>query len=404
MPPTLLRRAIVLGLLSAVGAFAIDMYTPGFAAIARDFSTGPGQVQMSMTVYFLALAAGQVLYGPASDALGRRRPIFAGLALFGAGSIIAAAAPGIGVLIAARFAQGLGAAATAVIPMAVISDEHSGPDAARLLSLAMLSLSVSPILAPSFGGILVQYVSWRVIFLALLLIACAAALMVARMLPETLPPARRVRTGPRRMFMNYGRLIADRRFIMPLLVGGSAQSVLLVFISGAPFVFVSLRGVSPVAYGAIFALHAAALIGISQFNAPLLRRFPVQRLLRDACSVMAIAALALATLVLANIASLWAFVALTLIMFTCLGLILAPAFLAAVAAFSDTAGAAAALGVALQLSISTTMTLILSVSADGTARPMVILMALGSCASFAAWVVFAKAPPDLVKETTPNVF
>jgi DHA1 family bicyclomycin/chloramphenicol resistance-like MFS transporter len=101
VPPTLLRRAIVLGLLSAVGAFAIDMYTPGFAAIARDFSTGPGQVQMSMTVYFLALAAGQVLYGPASDALGRRRPIFAGLALFGAGSIIAAAAPGIGVLIAA---------------------------------------------------------------------------------------------------------------------------------------------------------------------------------------------------------------------------------------------------------------------------------------------------------------
>ena len=159
MPVSLYRRAVVLGLLIAVGAFAIDMYIPGFAAIASDLHTDPGTVQLSMTSFFVALALGQIVYGPMSDAIGRRPPIFVGLGLFAVACAGAALAPSIGALIVARFFQGLGAAATAVIPMAVIRDQHTGPEAARLLSLAMASLSVSPILAPVFGGILVQYAS-----------------------------------------------------------------------------------------------------------------------------------------------------------------------------------------------------------------------------------------------------
>ncbi len=377
----------MLGLLIAVGAFAIDMFIPGFAAIALDLHTTQGAMQLTMTAYFLSLAIGQIIYGPLSDAYGRRRPIFAGLAIFAASSVAAAFAPSIGLLIAARFFQGLGAAATAVVPMAVISDEHTGPDAAKLLSLAMLALSVSPILAPSLGGILVQYTSWRVIFIILMGISLLAGLMVLRLLPETLPVHRRVGTGPLRMFATYGRLIRDRRFIVPLLIAGFAQSVLLVFISGSPFVFVTLHGVTPVAYGAIFATHAAALIGISQFNAPLLRRFGVRRLLGAAGSVLVIAALSLAALVSFGMASLWPFVALTLTMFTCLGLVLAPAFLNAVESFTDIAGSAAALGVALELSVSTTATAVLSLTADGTARPMVIIMAVSSCCAFKCWLV-----------------
>jgi DHA1 family bicyclomycin/chloramphenicol resistance-like MFS transporter len=141
----------VLGLLIAVGAFAIDIYILGFAAIARDLHTDPGTVQLSMTSFFGALAIGQVIYGPVSDAIGGRRPIFAGFALFIAASMLAAFAPSIDALIATRFVQGLGAAATSVVPMAVIRDQHTGPEAARLLSLALASLSISPILAPVFG-------------------------------------------------------------------------------------------------------------------------------------------------------------------------------------------------------------------------------------------------------------
>ncbi len=291
------RRAAVLGLLIAVGAFAIDLYIPSFPSIAHDLHASPGRVQLSMTGYFLSLAIGQVFYGPLSDAFGRRRPILLGLALLALASAAAAVAPSIDALIAARFLQGLGAAATAVIPMAVIRDQYTGPEAARLLSLAMLSLSVSPILAPACGGVLAQFASWRLIFVVLIVIAALAAIMTLRLLPETLPPSARVRGGPLRIAASYAGLIGDRRFIVPILIAGSAQAVLFTFISGSPFVLVTLHRMPPILYGIVFALHAAALIGISQLNAPMLRWLGVRRLIGGGSLVVAAASVALAALV-----------------------------------------------------------------------------------------------------------
>jgi DHA1 family bicyclomycin/chloramphenicol resistance-like MFS transporter len=388
--PSLYRRGIILGMIIAVGAFAVDMYIPSFAAISRDLHTDPGRVQLTMTAYFLAVAVGQIIYGPISDAVGRRRPLFAGLALFAAGSIWAACAPSIGVLMAARACQGLGAASTAVVPMASISDEHTGPDAARLLSIAILALSVSPILAPTLGGVLAQFASWRLIFGVLTVIALLAALLTARLLPETLPPARRVRTGPLRMFATYGRLIVDRRFIVPLFTAGAAQSVLLVFISGSPFVLVTLHGLQPMAYGAVFALHAAALIGISQFNAPMMRVFGTGRLVFTNALILCAAGLTLAFLVAHGPPPLVLFMALTLTMFTCLGMILAPAFLTAMEPFTATAGSAAALGVALELCISSAATLLLGFTANGTAMPMAAVMALAGCGTLMGAVTMGR--------------
>ena len=275
----------MLGLLIAVGAFAIDMYIPGFAAIARDLQTDPGTVQLSMTSFFVALALGQIVYGPVSDATGRRLPIFAGLFLFIVACAAAAFAPTIGTLIVARFFQGLGAAATAVIPMAMIRDQHTGPEAARLLSLAMASLSVSPILAPVFGGILVQYTSWRLIFVVLIVICIAVWVLVARLLPETLPPERRVQLRPVGILFTYGRLLSTRRFAAPIMIAAGGNAVLFVFIAGSPFVFVTLHGVTPTQFGVLFALHAICLIGISQFNAPMLRRYGARRLIGGASMV-----------------------------------------------------------------------------------------------------------------------
>lgn len=386
----LVRRAIVLGLLIAVGAFAIDMYIPGFAAIAQELHTDPGTVQLSMTSFFVALAVGQVIYGPVSDAVGRRGPIMVGLGLFVVASAAAAFAPSIGLLIAARFVQGLGAAATAVVPMAVIRDEYTGPDAARLLSLAMLSLSVSPILAPVFGGLLVQYTSWRLIFGVLIVICLAVATMTLRLLPETHPPARRVSARPLSILLTYRALLGDRRFIVPIMIAACAQSVLFLFISGSPFVLVTLHRVSPTNFGILFALHAIALIGISQFNAPMMRYFGTRRLIGGATAAMSVAALALAGLVAGGMTALWPFVALSLTIFTALGLILAPAFLTAMEPFGAVAGAAAAVGAGLEFTCSSAMTLLMGLTADGTARPLTVFLALASCGSFAGWVLFSR--------------
>jgi DHA1 family bicyclomycin/chloramphenicol resistance-like MFS transporter len=390
MSTSIYGRAVVLGLLIAVGAFAIDMYIPGFAAIARDLHSDPGTVQLSMTSFFAALAIGQLIYGPVSDALGRRPPIFAGLALFLIACVAAALAPSIGMLIAARFVQGLGAAATAVIPMAVIRDQHTGPEAARLLSLAIGALSISPILAPVFGGLLVQYTSWRVIFVVLIAIVAMVWLMVARLLPETLPPAQRVRLRPLGVLLTYRRLLTDRRFLAPIAIAACAQAVLFIFISGSPFVFVTLHGLTPSVFGLLFALHAICLIGTSQFNAPLLRRFGAARLIGVSSAVLSLAALAFAALVFGDLAPLWPLVLLTLLMFFSLSQILGPALLAAMEPFGAVAGAAAAIGTGTEFTFSSVTTFLMGMSADGTARPMGFTVAAAACGTFAGWAWFSR--------------
>jgi DHA1 family bicyclomycin/chloramphenicol resistance-like MFS transporter len=393
MPNSIHRQAMVLGLLIAVGAFAIDMYIPGFAAIARDLRTDPGTVQLSMTSFFAALAVGQVIYGPLSDSLGRRPPIFAGLALFLLASGLAAVAPSIGTLIAARFVQGLGAAATAVVPMAVIRDRHTGPEAARLLSLAMVSLSVSPILAPVFGGLLVQYASWRLIFVVLIAIAGAVWVMVAWHLPETLSPERRAQLRPLGILLTYRRLLTTRQFLAPILIAACGQAVLFVFIAGAPFVFVTVHAIAPTWFGLLFALHAICLIGTSQFNAPLLRRFGPLRLIGVASLALSALGLGFAAIVFSGSSALWPLILLTLLMFLSLGQILGPAFLVAMEPFGAVAGAAAAIGTGTEFTFSSVTTLLMGLAADGTARPMAIALAVAGCGTLGAWMAFSRLAP-----------
>lgn len=393
MSHSIYRRAIVLGLLIAVGAFAIDMYIPGFAAIAADLHTDPGTVQLSMTSFFVALALGQIIYGPVSDTFGRRLPIFVGLGIFLLACIAASFAPSIEWLITARFFQGLGAAATAVIPMAIIRDQHTGPDAARLLSLAMASLSVSPILAPVFGGILVEYTSWRLIFAVLVVICVAVWVMVATQLPETLPPDRRIQFRPMGVLLTYARLLGTRRFVIPILIAAFGQAVLFVFIAGSPFVFVTMHSVSPTAFGILFALHAICLIGMSQFNAPMLHRFGAKKLIGAGSIALSLAALAFAGLILAGISQLWPLVSLTLFIFLCLGIILGPAFLTAMEPFGAIAGSAAAIGAGLEFTMSSVATFLMGVSADGSARPMALALAATACLGTAAWGIFTRTRP-----------
>jgi DHA1 family bicyclomycin/chloramphenicol resistance-like MFS transporter len=390
MPVSIYRRAVVLGLLIAVGAFAIDMYIPGFAAIARDLHTDPGTVQLSMTSFFGALAIGQVIYGPVSDAIGRRRPIFAGLALFIAASVLAAVAPSIDALIAARFVQGLGAAATAVVPMAVIRDQHTGPDAARLLSLALASLSISPILAPVFGGLLVEYTSWRMIFAVLIVICVAVWVMVATQLPETLPRSQRVPLRLVGTLITYARLLSTRQFMAPIMIAMCAQAVLFAFIAGAPFLFVTLHGITPTQFGMLFALHAICVIGTSQTNAMMMRRFGARRLIGTGALALCLGGCTFAGLVLGGVTALWPLASLTLFMFVCLGLIMAPAFLTAMEPFGETAGAAAAIGSAVEFTFSTTVTFVMSMAADGTARPLAVALALAAAGAFASWIYYAR--------------
>ncbi len=379
------QRAIVLGLLIAIIAFAIDLYMPSFVVIAREFHTDIGVVQQSMTSFLAGMGVGQVIYGPISDGVGRKRPIYVGMVIFLIGSVAAAFAPSVEWLIAARLLQGLGAGAAAVIPMAVIRDEYTGPDAARLMSQCMLALSVSPILAPVAGGLLVQVLSWRVIFGVLIVLAGAALVMVMVRLPETHPVERRVSIQPLHILQTYGRLLRAPRFLAPIGVGAFAQGVLLAFISGASFVYVSLFHFSPTQFGLIFAVHASVLIGISQFNGAIMERIGSTRLLFIAASLTSLAGLALSAVVLAGLVEIIPFMGLSLAMFAGVGLMMAPAFMVALEPFGDNAGAAAALGSGLETAVCSLMVAIMAASADGTARPLVLFMTLSAVLAVVCW-------------------
>ena len=166
-----LQTAIVLGLLMAIGPFAIDMYLPALPMIGRTLNTTPGAVQASLTAFFVALGVGQVFYGPLSDMLGRKAPLYFGVGLFGVGSVGCALASDIETLVALRFVQGLGACVGMVVPRAVVRDLHTGAEATRLMAMLLLVFSVSPILAPLAGSLLIDVAGWRSVFWAVSAIA-----------------------------------------------------------------------------------------------------------------------------------------------------------------------------------------------------------------------------------------
>lgn len=197
MSSSFARNAIVLGLLSAIGPFAIDMYLPALPSIAADLGASTVATQMTLMVFFVALGVCQIVYGPVSDMVGRKPPLYFGIVVFALGSIGCGLAPSIEWLIFFRFLQGLGAAAVMVIPRAVICDLHTGVEATRLMSLVMLVFSVSPILAPLTGSALIVPFGWRAVFAAVTIAAILSFLLVGFVLPETRPPEERVQVSVR---------------------------------------------------------------------------------------------------------------------------------------------------------------------------------------------------------------
>src|ERR1700761_1076883 len=206
------RNAVVLGLLSAVGPFAIDMYLPALPAIAANLHATTSATQMTLIAFFVSFGLCQIIYGPLSDVYGRKLPLYGGLTLFILGAIGCAMSPTVGWLIAFRFLQGIGAA-MGVIPRAIIRDLHTGAEATRLMSLVMLVFSVSPILAPLTGSALIVPLGWRAVFVAVGIAALIALALVAYLLPEARPAHERIKASAGSVLGAFGSLLVNRRFL-----------------------------------------------------------------------------------------------------------------------------------------------------------------------------------------------
>ncbi|MFI5841817.1 multidrug effflux MFS transporter [Catenuloplanes sp. NPDC051500] len=276
------RIVLVLGFLTALGPLTIDMYLPALPTITTDLQTSAAAVQLTLTGTLVGLAFGQLLIGPLSDAVGRRWPLLAGIAVHVLASALCVVAPNLVTLGTLRVLQGLGAAAAAVVATAMVRDLFSGLAAARLFSRLMLVVGVAPILAPTLGGWVLGLTSWRGVFVVLAVVGLAIMVASAVVLPETLPVDRRRNGGVVGTVRDYGRLFTDRVYVGLILVAGLAMAALFAYVSGSSFVFQDQFGMSEQQFAYVFAGGAVGLIGATQFNVRLLRRWTPQQIMSAA--------------------------------------------------------------------------------------------------------------------------
>lgn len=293
-----LQLVLILGASIALGPLTIDMYLPALPEITDDLMTTSATVQLTLTGTLLGLALGQLFIGPLSDRLGRHRPLLAGTAVHVLASVLCLVAPNIAVLGALRVLQGLGAAAGAVIALAVVRDLYTGRAAATLLSRLILVMGAAPVIAPTLGGELLRFTSWRGVFGALALFGLVLLPLTARGLRETLPPERRQSSGVLGTLRTYGGLLRDRTFVGLVLVGGLTMAGLLGYVAGSSFVFQQQFGLDQQQFGLVFGSGAFWLIAATQLNTVLLRRFSPQQLLLGAVAAGAMAGLVLLGLAL----------------------------------------------------------------------------------------------------------
>jgi len=386
------RTALVLGLLSAIGPFAIDMYIPALPTIASDLGASTAATQMTLMAFFVAFGLCQIVYGPVSDMIGRKPPLYVGLAFFTAGSVGCILAGSIEALIVFRFVQGIGAASVMVIPRAIIRDLHTGIEATRLMSLVMLVISVSPILAPLAGSALIVPFGWRAVFVAVTAAAAVSLVLLAFSLPETRPPAERIKVSLGEVFGGFGQLFRDRHFLALTFTGGLGMSSFFAFLASSSFIYIDHFGLTPTQYSFTFSLNAVGFIGASQLTATLGSRFGMKRVVAAAASCYAFFAVLLFALTAAGIDSLAVLVVLLFASFAFLGLVIPATMVLALEDHGPIAGLASALGGTLQMVAGGVMIVIVSLMFDGTSLPMVGAIAACAVGALALSLVSLRRP------------
>jgi DHA1 family bicyclomycin/chloramphenicol resistance-like MFS transporter len=383
------RLVLVLGSLIAIGPLTIDMYLPALPSITEDLHTSSTAVQLTLTGTLAGLALGQLAIGPWSDAAGRRLPLLAGLVLHVLASVACVFAPDVTVLGGLRVLQGLGVAASSVVAMAVVRDLFSGAAFARLFSRLMLVMGAAPILAPTLGSAVLRATDWRGVFVVLAAFGVLLSVLAALALPETLPPARRRSGGIGATLGVYGSLLRDRVFVGLVLVAGFAMAALFAYVGGSSFVLQEVYGLTEAQFGLAFGAGAVGLIGGTQYNVRLLRRYTPQRILVSALAGGTVAGAVLVTLAATRLGGLPALLAALWAVLTAAGLALPNAPALAMSRHGEAAGTAAALLGAVQFGVGAVAAPLVGVLGTG-ATAMAVVIAGGMLAATATLLVVVR--------------
>ncbi len=388
---------LILGALVALGPLSTDAYVPGLPRLADDLGSAASLAQLTVTTCLIGLAIGQLVAGPMSDALGRRRPLLFGVTVYTAAGIACALAPNIALLVLFRGVQGVGGAFALVIAYACVRDRYTGNAAARYFSLLLLVTGLAPILAPLVGAQILSLSGWRAIFVALAGLSGAVLIACVGWLPESLPRPSRQSGGLRATGAVYVRLLGDRNLVGYALTNAFVFAAMFAYISGSPFVLEDLHGLSPRQYSVVFAVNALGLVAAAQASGRLVRHVEARRLLTVGAIGSAVGGVALLVFVTTG-AGLWPLLAGFFIVVTSVGLVLPNAAALGLEHHGSNAGAAAALLGFGQYLFGGLAAPLVGIHASNAALPTAIVMAgLGIAAviALATLVRPAVAPTDL---------
>jgi MFS transporter, DHA1 family, multidrug resistance protein len=389
------QLVLVLGALIAMGPLTVDMYLPALPELADDLGATDTGVQFTLTGMLLGLACGQLVIGPVSDALGRRRPLLVGVALHALTSLLCAVAPDVVSLSAVRVLQGFAGAAISVNAMAVVRDLFVGIAAARLLSRLMLVIGVAPVLAPSLGGLILQHTSWRGIFVVLAVCALLLVVVAAFGLKETLPPRRRRSARPVATLRTYRSLLRDPTFVALVLVAGLMMSALFSYVSGSPFVLQGIYGLDPRTFGVVFGCNALGIVLGTQLNPLLLRRYRPSQVLTFAVVAATTASAAMLLTTSTGFGGLFGVLVPLAFVLACCGLALPNTPALALSRHGEAAGTAAAMLGSVQFGVGAVTAPLVGVLGTGTAVPMAAVIFGGAGLAAVLLLTVVRRDPDV---------
>ncbi|MEU0469558.1 Bcr/CflA family multidrug efflux MFS transporter [Amycolatopsis sp. NPDC006131] len=372
--PGTLRYALILGGLSAFAPLSIDMYLPALPRMADDLHSSAPTLQLTLTAFIIGLALGQLIAGPLSDSLGRRRPLLAGLVLYAVASVLCAVSPTAELLIVGRSVQALGAAAGMVIARACVRDLFAGTAMTKFFSMLMLVSGLAPILAPVIGGQVLRLTSWRGVFVVLAVFGAVLLVAAALAMPETLPAERRRPARIGSTLRGYGVLLRDRSFVGYALSAGLMFAGLFAYISASSFVLQDVYGLSPQEYSLVFGANGLGIVIAGQVNGRIVGRVRERTLLTVGLSASAAGGVGVLAAALAGL-PLGVLLAPLLVMVSSIGLVMPNASSLALAEHPHNAGAASALLGVMQFVVGGLATPLVSIGGEASAVPMGVVMA-----------------------------
>ena len=374
-PHAPLAMVVLLGALTAFGAISTDFYLPALPALARSLSASASEAELTLAVFFLGTAAGQLVYGPLADRVGRRGPLLVGVALYTVASVGCAFAPSIEALTALRLLQGLGGCAGMVLARAIVRDRFPPQETAHVFSMLMLVMGVAPILAPLAGAAILTVAAWPVLFWVLAVFGAICWIASALSLKESLPPETRAMARAESPFRSYAALLSQPRLVGYMLYGSLNTAALFTYLTTSADLFISSFHLSPQAFSWLFGLNAAGLIAATQLNRRLLRRYGYDQILVGANAFGIASAAALALVALTGLGGVFGVAAPLFMVVAGLGLNQANTLAGALAVDPRRAGSTSALMGASQFGLGAVASAVASAFHDGTARPMGLVIA-----------------------------